>query len=259
LPHGRRTWPHDRAHEAFPLRHALRAIASALARALPLLADRRVVMLLVVPVAAAVVLWIALALAFWAPLRDSIAARLTGSELASGYAWLAAAGGNLAAFAILTAVSGLLALASIAVFAGPVFTRAVEARFHPALVRLSGGTLAGSLGNAAVAIAVFVPLWVVTIPLALFPPVGIAAALLLNAWLNQRLFRYDALAEHASAAERAAVIRSARGRFFGLGLTLAPLAFVPFVNLLAPIYAGLAFTCLALNELAALRRRAVLQ
>ncbi len=103
----------------------------------------------------------------------------------------------------------------------------------------------------------FVPLWLAALPLSLLPPVGIAATLVLNAWLNQRLFRYDALAEHASAAERATVIRSARGRFFGLGLVLAPLAFVPFVNLVAPIYAGLAFTCLALDELAALRQRAV--
>jgi uncharacterized protein involved in cysteine biosynthesis len=115
--------------------------------------------------------------------------------------------------------------------------------------------LAGSLANAVVAIAVFVPLWILALPLAFLPPVGIAATLLLNAWLNQRLFRYDALAEHASAAERARVIVSARGRFFGLGLALAPLSFVPFVNLIAPIFAGLAFTCLALDELAALRQR----
>lgn len=231
------------------------SIATALARAVPLLADRRVVMLLVLPVAAAVTLWVALALAFWSPIRDAIAAVLAGWGLGGGYAWLATTGGNLAAFLILTAASGLLALAGIAVLAGPVFTRAVEARYHPALARLAGGTLAGSLANAAVAIGVYVPLWVLALPLALIPPIGIAATLVLNAWLNQRLFRYDALAEHASAAERATVIRSARGRFFGLGLALAPLAFVPFVNLVAPIYAGLAFTCLALDELAALRRR----
>jgi CysZ protein len=233
------------------------AIVSALLRALPLLADRRVVMLLVVPVAAAVALWIALPLVFWAPMRDSIAALIAGWGLTGGYAWLAAAGGSLGAIVILTAVSGLLALAAIAVLAGPVFARAVETHCHPALVRRAGGTLAGSLANAAVAIAVFVPLWVLALPLALFPPAGIAATLLLNAWLNQRLFRYDALAEHASSAERATVIRSARRRFFGMGLALAPLSFVPLVNLVAPVYAGLAFTCLALDELAALRRSAV--
>lgn len=214
-------------------------------------------MLLGVPVIAAIALWIALALALWAPIRDSIAVALAGWSVAGDHAWLAAALGNLGAFALLTAASGMLALVAIAVAAGPVFTRAVETRFHPSLVRLAGGTFAGSLGNAVVAVVIFVPLWLLALPLALMPPVGIAATLLLNAWFNQRLFRYDALAEHASAAERATVIRTARGRFFGLGLALAPLAFVPLVNLIAPIYAGLAFTCLALDELAALRRRVV--
>ena len=235
----------------------LTAIATALTRAVTLLADRRVVMLLLVPVGAAAALWIALALAFWAPLRDAIAAVVAGWGHGGGYALLGAAAGNLTAFIALTAVSGLLALAAIAVFAGPVFTRAVEARYHPTLERKAGGTLPGSLANAVVAIAVFVPLWILALPLALLPPVGIVATLLLNAWLNQRLFRYDALAEHASAAERAQVITSARGRFFGLGLALAPLSFVPFVNLVAPIFSGLAFTCLALDELAALRRPTV--
>ena len=235
----------------------LNAIAAALARAFALLADRRVVMLLVVPVGAAIALWIALVLVFWAPLSNAIAALVAGWGSGSGYAWLGATAGNLTAFIVLTAASGLLALAAIAVFAGPVFTRAVEARYHPMLERKAGGTFAGSLANALLAIAVFVPLWILALPLAFLPPLGIAATLLLNAWLNQRLFRYDALAEHASAAERALVIASARGRLFGLGLALAPLAFVPFLNLIAPIYAGLAFTCLALDELAALRRRSV--
>jgi len=55
------------------------------------------------------------------------------------------------------------------------------------------------------------------------------------------------------------VIRGARGRLFMLGLALAPLSLIPLVNLFAPIYAGIAFTWLCLDELAALRaRRAVI-
>ena len=37
---------------------------------------------------------------------------------------------------------------------------------------------------------------------------------------------------------------------------LSPLSLVPFVNLVAPLYAGLAFTCFCLGELDELRRRA---
>ena len=59
----------------------------------------------------------------------------------------------------------------------------------------------------------------------------------------------------ADRHELPAVIRGARGRLLLLGLLLAPLSLIPFVNLLAPIYAGIAFTYLCLNELAAYRSR----
>ena len=49
------------------------------------------------------------------------------------------------------------------------------------------------------------------------------------------------------------LIRSARRRLFGLGLVLAPLSFVPVLNLVAPLFAGVAFTYLCLDELSAAR------
>jgi uncharacterized protein involved in cysteine biosynthesis len=109
------------------------------------------------------------------------------------------------------------------------------------------------VANALVTLAWGLPLWLVVLPLWFVPFLGIALSLLLSAWINQRLFRYDALADHASAAERRRVIADARWRLFGLGLLLSPLALVPFANLVAPIYAGLAFTVLCLAELQALR------
>ena len=70
------------------------------------------------------------------------------------------------------------------------------------------------------------------------------------------MFRYDALAEHASASELDAVLRENRTRLLGLGLVLAPLSLIPIVNILVlPIYAGIAYTELCLAELAALRAR----
>jgi uncharacterized protein involved in cysteine biosynthesis len=68
------------------------------------------------------------------------------------------------------------------------------------------------------------------------------------------MFRYDALAEHARREEIAAVLGRSRARLMGLGLVLSPLSLIPFVNILVlPIYAGIAFTELALAELAAFR------
>jgi uncharacterized protein involved in cysteine biosynthesis len=237
----------------------MRAVVRALARAFPLLADRRVLVLVAAPLVAAVVLWLVAAGAFGVPLTHALAA-LIGRALATiglgaEPGAIATAGGAIAAFVLITIAAGALALTVIAVFAGPVFVRVVESRHFPALAKKHGGTAAGGAANAFVAVALWIPMALAVLPFLLFPPIGVPLSLCANAWLNQRLFRYDALATHASPVERSAVIRSARGRLFGLGLMLSPLSLVPFVNLIAPLYAGLAFTCLCLGELDESRKR----
>jgi CysZ protein len=92
------------------------------------------------------------------------------------------------------------------------------------------------------------------LPLLVLPPVYAVVSLVLNAWLSQRMFRYDALAEHADGAEIAAVVGRSRARLMGLGLVLSPLSLIPLVNILVlPLFAGIAFTELCLADLAALR------
>lgn len=92
------------------------------------------------------------------------------------------------------------------------------------------------------------PLWLTGIGAFVLPP-------LLLAYLNQRLFRHDALAEHASRDEYQALIARGKGRLFFLGLLLALLYYVPLVNLLLPVLSGLAFTHLCLAELAKIRNQ----
>ena len=237
----------------------MKAVLRALARALPLIADRRVLVLVATPLVAAVVLWLVAAIAFGAPLTRALAGPIGRALATIGLGGepgaVATAGGAILSFVLITLAAGALALAAIAMFAGPVFVRVVEARHFPSLARARGGTTAGSAMNAIVAVALWVPMAILVLPALLFPPIGVPLSLCANAWLNQRLFRYDALAEHASREERAAIVRTARWRLFGLGLALSPLSLVPLVNLLAPIYAGLAFTYLCLAELDDLRAR----
>jgi uncharacterized protein involved in cysteine biosynthesis len=96
-------------------------------------------------------------------------------------------------------------------------------------------------------------LWIVTLPLWF---TGIGALILpaaTAAYLNQRLFRFDALAEHATREEYRLVVSRATLSLYGLGLILALLYYIPVVNLLAPVLSGLAFTHLCLGKLAVLR------
>jgi uncharacterized protein involved in cysteine biosynthesis len=131
----------------------------------------------------------------------------------------------------------------------------VVARHYPGLERRGKGTLLGSVANATVAITVFALLWIVTLPL-WFTGIGAVVLPALNsAYLNQRLFRYDALAEHATREEYGVLVRRAKGRLYALGLVLALLYYVPILNLIAPVVAGLAYTHFCLSELVRLRRQ----
>lgn len=223
---------------------------SALARALPLLFDARILAVVLLPIVGAAVLWAAVGFFAWTPLTLWLSALLDGGG--SGWSLFAA---GLFAVLLLMLAAVLTALIAVAILAMPVIVDTVAARDFAMLERKRGGTFAGSLGNAVVAVGVFLPLWLLALMLLPVPPLYVGATLALNAWLNSRLFRYDALALHADRNERQAVIGQARGRLLALGLVLSPLSLIPFVNLISPIYAGLAFTYLCLGELAAYRAR----
>ena len=229
------------------------AIANALRRALPLLFTARIIALATLPLLVAAVVWIAIAVMAWNPVTEAIARFFSAAEPG---AWQRFAADAIAAL-MFVALAVVTALTAIAVLTMPVIVKIVAARHFPTLEAKRGGTLAGSIRNASVALTVFVVLWLLALPLLVLPPVYVVASLLLNAWLSQRMFRYDALAEHASEQEMASILRDNRSRLFGLGVVLSPLSLVPIVNVLVlPIYAGIAFTELCLSELARLRARA---
>jgi uncharacterized protein involved in cysteine biosynthesis len=235
-------------------------VFSALASALRDLREPRILALALLPPLAALAVWAALAWAFaddWARMvADWIATtpwlNWVGQwGLSAIFVWAAA----IAAFALLLPVMLVTAVLVTDIVAMPVIVPFVAGRHFPGLERRAGGSVAGSVGNAVAAVAIFAALWTVTLPLWF---TGIGALLLpplISAQFNQRMFRYDALAEHASAHEMGAVLRAAGGRLYGLGLALALLLYVPFVNLAVPILSALAFTHLCLGELARLRQR----
>jgi hypothetical protein len=92
-----------------------------------------------------------------------------------------------------------------------------------------------------VALAGMAVLFVVSIPLWFFPPLWPVIPVAIVGWVNQRVLRYDALAEHATAAEMGLVFAGRRGTMYVLGVVLALLAYVPFVGLFAPVLFGLSF------------------
>ena len=233
-------------------------ILDALARALRDLFSLRVLWVVVWPMLVAALLWLALGVTFWHTFSGWIAQGLDAIGIQAWLAelepvWIAHGIQALLHLMLFVPLVLLTALVITALFAMPALIRLVAERDYPELKRENGGGLLGSLWNAAVAVVLFVALWVATLPLWLIG-VGVIVPFVAAAYLNQRLFRYDAIAEHASADEMAALFKSDRPGWWGLGLLTGLVQFVPLLNLFGPVLAALAFIHYGLARLE--RRRA---
>ena len=233
-------------------------VFGAFMRALRDLAHPRVLAVMLLPMLGAVLIWTALAWFFWDAWIACLRGLMEGSAVMrwlaeNGAAWLMQSTAVLLVVVLLLPAILVTAIVITELLAMPVIV-SVVARAFPALEQRAGSTIVGSLANAAFAILIFALLWLVTLPLWLTGIGAIVLPALNSAYLNQRLFRYDALAEHASRDEYRRIVDANKGRLYGLGLLLSPLYYVPFVNLVAPVVTGLAFTHFCLGALAQVRR-----
>jgi CysZ protein len=228
-------------------------IFSAFARALTDVTQPRVLAVLFLPMFSAVLLWSVLAWMFWEPWTQALRGFFDGTWAAN---WLVQHGASwvlesLTAVLVVALLLPLILITAVIVtelVAMPMIVSLV-ARDYPQLAKRSGGSTLGSVSNAVRAVMIFILLWIGTLPLWLTGVGAVILPALNSAYLNQRLFRYDALAEHASREEYEDLVRRAKGRLYLLGLLLAGLYYIPFVNLVAPVFSGLAFTHFCLAEL----------
>ncbi len=147
----------------------------------------------------------------------------------------------------------LTALLILSTFGMPAMVEHVALRRFPQLARRRGGSTAGSVWNGVVALAGLIGLGLASMPFWLVPPLWPLIPVVIMGWLNQRVLRYDALAEHATGAEMQRLFAGRRSVLYWMGAILALLAYVPFVGFVAPVLFGLAFIHLLLGELQALR------
>ena len=231
----------------------------ALLRAFVSLAHPRMLWMMIWPVLAALALWVLLAALFWGEAVQWVDIELGSNSVIQWmltFAPLAFMAAHLAWIILAIAFIPLVlvtAVVLVGVFAMPAMVEHVSSTAYPTLSRRHGGTTMGSLWNTAIAVAVFTVLAVVTLPLWAIPLLWPVLPVLMFAYLNQRVFRYDALAEHASVGEMAELFRRYRRKLFGLGVVVAIMGHVPLVGFLVPVYGGLAFAHYGLERLQALR------
>jgi CysZ protein len=234
-------------------------ITKALTNALVSLLHPRMLLLMLWPVLIALVIWLALALAFWSQAAAWLQLQFEQSALI-GWAitvWpLTYVAGHLAWILLALLFLPLVLITAvliIGVFAMPAMVAHVAERSYPRLERRHGGTFAGSVWNSMAALAWLALLVVLSLPLWFIPLLWPVLPIVLFGYLNQRVFRYDALAEHASGWEMQTLFRRDRRELFLLGVALACVGLIPLLGFFAPVFGGLAFIHFGLARLAQLR------
>ena len=238
-------------------------LMQSLIRAFVSLLHPRMLALMLWPVAIALALWIALAVLFWGRAVAGIDVMLRGTPVVEwmfAVAPLAVIAAHLGWILLLLLFVPLVLVTAtliIGVFAMPMMVNLVAERAYPGLDRRQGGTFAGSLWNGLLTLVWLALLVLLSLPLWLFPPLWPVLPIVLFGYLNQRVFRYDALYEHATGWEMQTLIRRHRRELFLLGIVVALFGLIPLIGFFAPVYGGLAFIHYCLARLAQLRAEPV--
>ncbi|MBK6618384.1 MAG: EI24 domain-containing protein [Nitrosomonas sp.] len=233
------------------------SVVNALMRATVNLFHPRIFWLWSWPLLVASIFWWVVGAYFWTPASGWI---LVNLPVADWQNWLEAsrlqtiADGvesviNVLIFTILIIVTSMILTA---LFAMQELVNFVAKRYYPDMDRAHGGSVVGSLRAVASTFAVFILIWVVTLPL-WFIGIGLLVPLLAATYMNQRLFCYDALTEHAEKAELDELLVADRPARWGLGLLTGLIQFVPILNFFSPTLTALAFIHFELGRLS--RRR----
>lgn len=233
---------------------------SALSRASANLFNPRMLWLWSWPMLVSALFWWLIGMFFWTPLSGWILTVIPADTLQN---WLESSRLQTIADSVESIINVIIfvtlaittSLVITALITMPALVNFVAKRYYPDLARMQGGTVTGSLRNVISAIIIFFSLWIITIPL-WFTGIGLLAPLLAAAYLNQRLFFYDALSDHADSAELDKLSSTDRPARWSLGFLTGLLQFVPFLNFFAPTLTALAFTHFELGRLEKLRHTA---
>ena len=235
-------------------------ILDALGRAFNSLLHPKMLVLTLWPMLLSLLFWLGVCWLFWGSWQGhlqqlSAAYGIETHLMQWGFVWLAHWLVMGLLISMLLPAIYVTALIFAAIFAMPVIVKFVSARDYPDLEMKHGGSFAGGVWHALAAGLLYLLLWIVTLPLWLIPFGALVVPTLLSAWLNRRLFSYDALSEHASEEEYVAVQNAAGGRLFVMGALLGFVHLIPILNFFTPIYIGLAYTHFCFAQLHLLRAR----
>jgi hypothetical protein len=196
----------------------------------------RVIGLSLLPLVLMVAGAFALGYLFWDRAVDAVLAWLESWALVEFVlGWLDSVGlGALrtvvAPLVVLVLATPLIVVASLLLVAflmTPAMVELVAQRRFPDLQRQRGGGFWGSLGWSLWSTLLALLMLVLSLPFWLIPPLVLVLPPLIWGWLTYRVFAYDALAEHASADERRALLTTHRVPLLVMGVLVGLLGAAP--------------------------------
>ncbi len=205
-------------------------------RALAYCLQPRVIALSFLPLLLLAVLSVALFWLGWDPAVQGVQAWLADWALVESlFRWLDGVGlghlrAVLAPLLVLMLVLPLvivLALLVVAWLVTPAAVRLVAERRFPTLAERRGGTFLGSLGQGLGSALLALLALFMTLPLWLIPPLVVVVPPLVWGWLTARVMVYDTLAQHASAEERATLMRRHRLWLLAIGIVTGYMGAAP--------------------------------
>lgn len=214
----------------------MRPLFDAFWRAVAYCMHPRVIGLSFLPLVLMVALSFGLGYFFWDTAVNAVAQWLQAFEPVQGaLAWLERMGlgalrsvlAPLLLLVLAMPLIVLLCLLLVAMLMTPAMVELVGQRRFADLERKRGGSwligLLWTLGSTLVALVALV----LSMPLWLVPPLVLILPPLIWGWLTYRVFAFDALAQHASGAERKTLLRDHRGSLLVMGVLSGYLGAAP--------------------------------
>jgi hypothetical protein len=239
----------------------------ALIRSLLDLFHPKMLLLLLVPPVLSLIVWGGLGFVFWDSLltiSQSIGEKFLFTQSIPPWMmeWFAVTPTSVAT--ALAAVIAVLLILPMAVLTSMLITSVVAmpvvlayvGKSFPGLEKRGSSVLVGSFKNLFKSSLIYLLLWLISLPFWMIPGLGVALPLLLNGYLNYRLFAYDALGDFASPRELKVLLNRKRVDFLLLGVITSALLLLPPLFLILPIYSALCFARYSLLELHDLRLKA---
>lgn len=135
--------------------------------------------------------------------------------------------GQLVVVMLATPVIVVGSLLLVTAMMAPWMVKLVAKRRFPALEKLRGGTIVGSVFQALWVTAVAAVVLVVSMPLWLIPPLILILPPVIWGWLTYRVMSYDVLADHATRQERREIVRAHRWTLLGMGVLSGYVSMLP--------------------------------